>query len=81
MCMAIKMNIQSAITVVVGIVLFLAAVVALLPTFLNSTAEMALQDVPFASFFATGGVVILMFMAAIILLIVGALGLGGRGKR
>jgi len=79
--MAMKLNIQSAISIVIGIVLFLSAIVSLLPIFINASGDLAAQDVPFASFFASGGVVALMFMAAVILLIVGALGLGGKGKR
>lgn len=78
-----KLNVKdpgSAIAVVIGIVLFMLLMVELIPLFQNGSAQIGALDIPFAGFFGSSGIVVLIFIVAVVLVIIGAVGMG-KGKR
>lgn len=78
--MALSTNVGSSITAVIGIVLFMLAMVEVIPLFQNASAEIANTSIPFSSLFGTSGVVVLIFVVAVILVVIGALGMGKKGR-
>ena len=73
-------NPQKLISTVILVVVAVAVLVGLLPTLIASLGNLSTTGLPFASFFATGGIIYIVLGAVILLAGLGMIGLK-MGKR
>jgi hypothetical protein len=75
-------NPKTMITGLLLIVVAMQILVSQLPSVITSIINLSqISNLGFSSFFASGGVVLLMLGVAVALAIFGMLGFGGKGKR
>jgi len=77
-------NVGSPEKMIIAIVFFIVGITVLAdqtPAILNAIIGLGNHsNMPFASFFQSGGVALLLFGVAVLLTILGALGLRGKGR-
>ena len=79
--MGVMSNITNPRAMIVGIILLVVGIqvaVQLLPTLITAIVNLStISNLGFASFFSAGGIVLLMLGVAVLLAVLGILGLGG----
>ena len=79
--MGVMSNITNPRAMIVGIILLVVGIqvaVQLLPTLIVAIVNLStISNLGFASFFSAGGIVLLMLGVAVLLAVLGILGLGG----